>query len=331
MESVGRRGRPWRTGSRRRRRRGSGRRGPSVIVAKQGEYGAALVTSEGFFSLPAYPMENVIDPTGAGDTFAGGFVGYIAAHPPSGAHPDGHTLAGAGRQAGEGQAGEELSDEMLRRAMAHGTALASFNVEEFGTERVERLTGEEIAARVDELHAITRFSGAPLRAARLSGCAKVNAVASCGVDAWTFIWLMVFLKIPIVALFLIVRWAVRQTPETSGGEDGGIGPRRQPAAPPSSATTPSGRGAPPVARASTGSPSRRAGRGARARAHGRGARTAHAALTPRDEPRHRSRTGRLPGCRIIGGGQSDSDWRKDGRRSRDSTCDDRRRQAPGAR
>jgi len=114
--------------------------GPKVIVAKQGEYGAALVTSEGFFALPAYPMENVIDPTGAGDTFAGGFVGYIAAH-----------------------SGAVLSDEMLRRAMAHGTALASFNVEEFGTERVERLTGEEIAARVDELHAITRFSGAPLQ------------------------------------------------------------------------------------------------------------------------------------------------------------------------
>jgi sugar/nucleoside kinase (ribokinase family) len=114
--------------------------GPSVIVAKQGEYGAALVTSEGFFALPAYPMENVIDPTGAGDTFAGGFVGYIAAHPD-----------------------EQLSDELLRRAMAHGTALASFNVEEFGTERIERLTGAEIHARVEELRTITQFSGAPLR------------------------------------------------------------------------------------------------------------------------------------------------------------------------
>ncbi len=114
--------------------------GPKVIVAKQGEYGAALVTSEAFFALPAYPMEDVIDPTGAGDTFAGGFVGYIAAHP--------H---------------EELSDELLRRAMAHGTALASFNVEEFGTERIERLTGEEIHARVEELREITRFSGAPLK------------------------------------------------------------------------------------------------------------------------------------------------------------------------
>jgi sugar/nucleoside kinase (ribokinase family) len=114
--------------------------GPSVIVAKQGEYGAALVTREGFFALPAYPLEGVVDPTGAGDTFAGGLVGYIAAHPD-----------------------EELSDELLRRAMAHATVLASFNVEEFGTERVERLTGREIVARIAELHAMTQFSGAPLQ------------------------------------------------------------------------------------------------------------------------------------------------------------------------
>jgi sugar/nucleoside kinase (ribokinase family) len=112
--------------------------GPSVIVAKQGEYGAALITRAGFFALPAYPLETVIDPTGAGDTFAGGLVGYIAAH----------------RQ-------EELSDELLRRAMAHATVLASFNVEEFGTERLERLTHEEIAARLRELRAITQFSSAP--------------------------------------------------------------------------------------------------------------------------------------------------------------------------
>ena len=114
-------------------------RGPSVIVAKQGEYGAALVTREGFFALPAYPLETVIDPTGAGDTFAGGLVGYIAAHP-----------------------GEELDDELLRRAMAHATVLASFNVEEFGTERIERLEGREIVARIGELQAMTQFSGAPL-------------------------------------------------------------------------------------------------------------------------------------------------------------------------
>ena len=123
----------------RRRERPDARRGPSVVVAKQGEYGAALITRESFFALPAYPLETVIDPTGAGDTFAGGLVGYIAAHP-----------------------GEELSDELLRRAMAHATVLASFNVEEFGTERVARLTGEEIVARIHELHAMTQFSGAPL-------------------------------------------------------------------------------------------------------------------------------------------------------------------------
>src|ERR1700684_1922258 len=116
------------------------RRGPSVIVAKQGEYGAALVTSDGFFALPAYPLESVIDPTGAGDTFAGGFVGYIAAH-----------------------LREGITNDLLRRAMAHGTALASFNVEEFGTERVERLSGEEISTRVEELREITRFSGAPAK------------------------------------------------------------------------------------------------------------------------------------------------------------------------
>jgi sugar/nucleoside kinase (ribokinase family) len=110
--------------------------GPSVIVAKQGEYGAALVTTESFFALPAYPLETVIDPTGAGDTFAGGFVGYLAAN-----------------------LQEELSDELLRSAMAHATVLASFNVEEFGTERVQRLTREEIDVRLVELRAITQFSG----------------------------------------------------------------------------------------------------------------------------------------------------------------------------
>jgi sugar/nucleoside kinase (ribokinase family) len=114
-------------------------RGPSVIVAKQGEYGAALVTRDGFFALPAYPLETVIDPTGAGDTFAGGLVGYIAAHARG--------------------AGGPPSDELLRGAMAHATVLASFNVEEFGTERVRRLTQAEIDARLSQLHAMTQFSG----------------------------------------------------------------------------------------------------------------------------------------------------------------------------
>ena len=109
--------------------------GPKVVVAKQGEYGAALATQDGFFSLPAFPLADVCDPTGAGDTFAGGFVGYIAAHPD-----------------------EPLTQELLRRAMAYGTSLASFSVEEFGTERVTRLTEPEIAARVTELGRITHFT-----------------------------------------------------------------------------------------------------------------------------------------------------------------------------
>jgi len=113
--------------------------GPRVIVAKQGEYGAALITGEGFFSLPAFPLEQVVDPTGAGDTFAGGFVGYIAAH----SH-------------------EDISEDLLRQAMAHGTALASFNVEEFGTERIERLSGGDIVARVRQLREFTHFSDAPV-------------------------------------------------------------------------------------------------------------------------------------------------------------------------
>jgi sugar/nucleoside kinase (ribokinase family) len=113
--------------------------GPRVVVAKQGEYGAALVTDEGFFGLPAYPLETVVDPTGAGDSFAGGFVGYVAAHPD-----------------------EELDHELLSRAMAYGTALASYNVEEFGTERVARLRAEEVGGRVADLGRITRFVEKPL-------------------------------------------------------------------------------------------------------------------------------------------------------------------------
>jgi sugar/nucleoside kinase (ribokinase family) len=113
--------------------------GPRVVVAKQGEYGAAMITEDGFFSLPAYPLETVVDPTGAGDSFAGGFVGYVAAHPD-----------------------EPIDHELRCRAMAYGTALASFNVEEFGTERVARLSREEITARVAELGRITRFAEKPL-------------------------------------------------------------------------------------------------------------------------------------------------------------------------
>jgi sugar/nucleoside kinase (ribokinase family) len=113
--------------------------GPSVVVAKQGEYGAAMYTRDGVFGLPAYPTADVVDPTGAGDSFAGGFMGCVAAN-----------------------AGEEPNDELLRTAMAYGTALASFNVEAFGTERVQTLTGDEIAGRVAELERISRFEAIPL-------------------------------------------------------------------------------------------------------------------------------------------------------------------------
>ena len=113
--------------------------GPRVVVSKQGEYGAAMISDEGFFALPAFPLETVVDPTGAGDCFAGGFMGYIAAHP-------------------DGDPGHDL----LRRAMAYGTALASFNVEEFGVERIARLTAEEVADRVAELQRITRIVEKPI-------------------------------------------------------------------------------------------------------------------------------------------------------------------------
>lgn len=108
--------------------------GPSVVVAKQGEYGAALVTEDSFFALPAFPLETVVDPTGAGDSFAGGFVGYIASN-----------------------LGQGLSDDMLRRAMVYGTAVASHNVEEFGTERVQRLESGEVDERAREIKQITHF------------------------------------------------------------------------------------------------------------------------------------------------------------------------------
>jgi sugar/nucleoside kinase (ribokinase family) len=113
--------------------------GPRVVIAKQGEYGAAMLTDESFFALPAFPLETVVDPTGAGDSFAGGLLGYVAAHPDT-----------------------EHDHELLCRAMAYGTALASFNVEEFGVERIARLTSEEIGERVAELQRITRFDEKPI-------------------------------------------------------------------------------------------------------------------------------------------------------------------------
>ncbi len=117
--------------------------GPRVVVAKQGQYGALMITDEGFFALPAYPLDTVVDPTGAGDCFAGGFVGYVAAH-----------------------AAGDLDHELLTQAMAYGTALASFNVEAFGVERVVRLSSDEIAERVHELRRMTHFAERPVELRR---------------------------------------------------------------------------------------------------------------------------------------------------------------------
>jgi sugar/nucleoside kinase (ribokinase family) len=96
--------------------------GPRVIVVKRGEYGALMAIGERFFFVPAYPLESVFDPTGAGDTFAGGFMGVLA--------------------------GEGTTDEAaLRRAIVYGSVIASFTVEDFSLDRLKRLARAEIDAR----------------------------------------------------------------------------------------------------------------------------------------------------------------------------------------
>jgi len=114
--------------------------GLKALVIKRGEYGATLFTKDGFFSCPAYPLESVFDPTGAGDTFAGGFMGYLAAH-------------------------EEITGETLRRAMIYGSVMASFNVERFGTERVDALSYDEINKRFSDFKRMTYFDEIPFERA----------------------------------------------------------------------------------------------------------------------------------------------------------------------
>ncbi|MBD0371652.1 MAG: sugar kinase [Pyrinomonadaceae bacterium] len=114
--------------------------GPRALVVKRGEYGAALFTPETYFAIPAYPLESVFDPTGAGDTFAGGFMGYLASQ-------------------------EKLDEAAMRRAMIFGSVMASFNVEEFGTERVQRLTYEEINERFRAFKQMTNFEAIPFERA----------------------------------------------------------------------------------------------------------------------------------------------------------------------
>ncbi len=114
--------------------------GPTAVVIKRGEYGAALFTKDEYFAIPAFPLESVFDPTGAGDTFAGGFMGYLASQ-------------------------VEITPDALRRAMVYGTVMASFNVEEFGTERVDRLTQDEINERFRRFKRITHFEEIPFERA----------------------------------------------------------------------------------------------------------------------------------------------------------------------
>jgi cytidine kinase len=107
--------------------------GPRAVIAKQGEYGSALITRDSFFGLSAFPTTDIVEPTGAGDTFAGGLMGYIAAH------------------------SDHVDAAVLRRAMAYGTACASFNVEGFGSERLYELERAEIDARVAALERNSRL------------------------------------------------------------------------------------------------------------------------------------------------------------------------------
>jgi sugar/nucleoside kinase (ribokinase family) len=112
--------------------------GPSVIVAKRGEYGALLFTEEGSFAVPGLPLEDVRDPTGAGDSFAGGFLGYL----------DGARVAGV------------YDESALRRAMVHGSVMASLNVEDFGTARVSSVTPAELAERYEDFKRLMTFEDA---------------------------------------------------------------------------------------------------------------------------------------------------------------------------
>jgi sugar/nucleoside kinase (ribokinase family) len=107
-------------------------RGPKMAVIKQGEHGALLVDPDTTFKVPAYPLQEVFDPTGAGDAFAGGFMGYLA------------------RTA-------DRSFDNLRRAMVYGSAMGSFAVEAFGVQRLQTATLREVHGRVRAFHDLVRF------------------------------------------------------------------------------------------------------------------------------------------------------------------------------
>ncbi len=108
--------------------------GPKTLVVKRGEYGVLVFTEHSIFSAPAYPLEEVFDPTGAGDTFAGGFMGYLAAT-------------------------NNLSDETIRKATVFGSVMASFTVEDFSLDRLRKLTWSEIEDRFRRFQTLTAFEG----------------------------------------------------------------------------------------------------------------------------------------------------------------------------
>lgn len=107
--------------------------GPKFLIIKKGEHGALLFGEDEIFYAPALPLEEVFDPTGAGDTFAGGFIGYLAST-------------------------DDTSFENMKRAVIVGSAMASFCVEKFGSERIENLSLAEINSRVDEFKKLTDFN-----------------------------------------------------------------------------------------------------------------------------------------------------------------------------
>ena len=106
--------------------------GPKYLIIKKGEHGALLFHANDVFFAPALPLEDVFDPTGAGDTFAGGFIGYLAAT-------------------------DDISFSNMKRALIHGSALASFAVEKFGTERMVDLTDEEFEERLQQFVELVQF------------------------------------------------------------------------------------------------------------------------------------------------------------------------------
>jgi sugar/nucleoside kinase (ribokinase family) len=108
-------------------------KGPSTVVIKKGEHGALIVSTFGNFSIPAYPLEKVTDPTGAGDTFAGGIMGYLAAQ-------------------------GSVDRETLRRAVAYGSVVASITCEDFSLDALQRATRAQVDARYRELLDLVRIS-----------------------------------------------------------------------------------------------------------------------------------------------------------------------------